>query len=117
MKLNVSRICPKIIKEIKTMEMRMKMKVKTMKIKVSRICPKSITGMKTFQMRMKIIVKTKKNQRVSHLSEKRDRNENIPKADEIKIVHFFGRRVASPLVWTVPEFSQEVITSAVYLSG
>ena len=73
--------------------------------------------MKTFQMRMKIKVKTKKNHRVSHLSEKRDRNENIPKADEIKIVHFFGRRVASPLGWTVPEFSQEVITSAVYLSG
>ena len=54
MKLKVSRICPKSIKEIKTMEMRMKMKVKTMKINVSRICPKSVTGMKTFQKRMKL---------------------------------------------------------------
>ena len=113
---------------------------------MSRICPKRVTGIKTFQTRIKMKVKTNEtqgvsdlskkhqrnknngnayenesknneNQRVSDLSEKRDRNENIPKADEIKIVHFFGRRVASPLGWTVPEFSQEVITSAVCLPG
>ena len=56
-----------------------------MKLNVSRICPKSVKGIKTIQMRMKIKVKTKKNQRVSDLSETRDRNENIPNADEKEI--------------------------------
>ena len=60
--------------------------------------------------------KNEKNQRVSDLYEKRDRNEIIPNADEIKI-RFFGRRVFSPLGWTVLEFSQKVITSAVRLPG
>ena len=96
--------------------MRIKRKVKTNEINVSRICPKSVKEMRTIQMRMKIKVKTKKNQRVSDLYEKRDRNEIIPNADEIKI-RFFGRRVFSPLGWTVPEFSQKVITSAVRLPG
>ena len=40
--------------------------------------------MKTFQMPMKIKVKTIENQRVPDLSQKRHRNENIPNADEIK---------------------------------
>ena len=40
--------------------------------------------MKTFQMRMKIKVKTIENQRVSDLSKMRHRNENIPNADENK---------------------------------
>ena len=53
-----------------------------MKINVSRICPKSVTGMKTFQMRMKMKVKTNENQRVSDLSKKRHKNENIPNAYE-----------------------------------
>ena len=43
---------------------------------------KKVTGMKTFQMRMKIKVKTIENQRVPDLSKKRHRNENIPNADE-----------------------------------
>ena len=55
-----------------------------MKINMSRICPKSVKEMKTFQMRMKIKVKTIENQRVSDLSKKRQRNENIPNADENK---------------------------------
>ena len=55
-----------------------------MKINMSRICPKSVNQMKTFQMRMKIKVKTIENQRVSDLSKKRQRNENIPNADENK---------------------------------
>ena len=50
----------------------------------SRICPKSVKGMKIFQMRMKIKVKTIENKRVSDLSKKRHRNENIPNADENK---------------------------------
>ena len=53
-----------------------------MKINVSRICPKSVLGRKTFQMRMKMEVKTNENQRVSDLSKKRHRNENIPNAYE-----------------------------------
>ena len=53
-----------------------------MKINVSRICPKSVTGMETFQMRMKMKVKTNENQRVSDLSKKRQRNDNIPNAYE-----------------------------------
>ena len=53
-----------------------------MKINVSRICPKSVTGMKTFQMRMKMKVKTNENQRVSDLSKKRHKDENIPNAYE-----------------------------------
>ena len=40
--------------------------------------------MKTFQMRMKIKVKTIENQRVPDLSKKRQRNENIPNADKNK---------------------------------
>ena len=48
---------------------------------MSWICPKSVKGMKTFQMRMKMKVKTSKNQRVSDLSKKRQRIENIPNAD------------------------------------
>ena len=51
---------------------------------MSRICPKSVKEMKTIQMRMKIKVKTIENQRVSDLSKKRQRNENIPNADENK---------------------------------
>ena len=95
MKINVSRICPKSVKEMKTIQMRMKMKVKKienqrvsdlsekrhrnenipnayenenkklMKINVSRICPKSVKGMKTIKMRMKMKEKTIENQRVS----------------------------------------------------
>ena len=84
MKLNVSRICPKSVKEKKTMEMRMKVKVETMKINGSRICPKSVTVKKTFQMRMKIKVKTIENQRVFNLSKKRHKSENIPNAVETK---------------------------------
>ena len=53
-----------------------------MKINVSRICPKSVKGMKTIQMRMKMKVKTIENQRVSDLSTKRHRNENNPNAYE-----------------------------------
>ena len=41
--------------------------------------------MKTFQMRMKKTVKTIENQRVSDLSTKRHRSENIPNADEKKV--------------------------------
>ena len=37
--------------------------------------------MKTFQMRMKKKVKTIENQRISDLSKKRHGNENIPNAD------------------------------------
>ena len=55
-----------------------------MKVNVSRICPKNVTGMKTLQMRMKIKVKTIEIQRVLDLSKKRHRNENIPNADENK---------------------------------
>ena len=40
--------------------------------------------MKTFQMRMKKKVETIENQRVSDLSKKRHRNENIPNAEENK---------------------------------
>ena len=40
--------------------------------------------MKAIQMRMKIKVKTIENQRVSDLSKKRQRNENISNADENK---------------------------------
>ena len=50
-----------------------------------RICPTSVKGIKTFQIRMKTKVKTIKNQRVPDLSKKRHRNENIPNADENKI--------------------------------
>ena len=57
---------------------------KTKKINVSRICPKSVTGMKTFQMRMEMKEKTIENQRVPDLSKKRHRKENIPNADEKK---------------------------------
>ena len=53
-----------------------------MKINVSRICPKSVTGTETFQMRMKMKIKTNENQRVSDLSKKRQRNDNIPNAYE-----------------------------------
>ena len=110
--INVSRICPERVKEMKTIRMRMKMKVKTienqrvsdlsekrhrnenipnayenenkklMKINMSRICPKSVTGMKTFQMRMKMKVKVNENQRFSDLSRKGQRNENNPNAYE-----------------------------------
>ena len=67
---------------MKTFQLRMKIKVKRLKINGSRICPKNVTGMKTFQMRMKIKVKTIENQRVTDLSKKRHKNENIPNADE-----------------------------------
>ena len=40
--------------------------------------------MKTFQMRMKIKVKTIENQRVPDLSKMRHGSENIPNADENK---------------------------------
>ena len=63
-------------------QMRLKKIVKTKEVNVSRICPKSVTEMKTFQMRKKIKVKTNENQRVSDLSKTRHRNENIPKAVE-----------------------------------
>ena len=53
-----------------------------MKINVSRICPKSVKETKTIQMRMEMKVKTIENQRVSDLSKKRHRNENIPNAYE-----------------------------------
>ena len=53
-----------------------------MKINVSRICPKSVTEMKTFQMPMKMKVKSNENQRVSDMSKKRHRNENTPNAFE-----------------------------------
>ena len=65
-------------------QMRLKKIVKTKEVNVSRICPKSVTEMKTFQMRKKIKVKTNENQRVSDLSKTRHRNENIPNADENK---------------------------------
>ena len=61
---------------------RLKKIVKTKEVNVSRICPKSVTEMKTFQMRKKIKVKTNENQRVSDLSKTRHRNENIPNAVE-----------------------------------
>ena len=67
---------------MKTFQLRMKIKVETNEINVSRICPKRVTGKKTFQMRMKIKVKTNENQRVSALSKKRHRNENVPNAVE-----------------------------------
>ena len=50
--------------------------------------------MKTFQMRMKIKVKTIENQRVTDLSKKRHRNENIPNADEIKVKTIENQRVS-----------------------
>ena len=65
-------------------QMRLKKIVKTKEVNVSRICPKSVTEMKTLQMRKKIKVKTNENQRVSDLSKTRHRNENIPNADENK---------------------------------
>ena len=46
-------------------QMRLKKIVKTKEVNVSRICPKSVTEMKTFQMRKKIKVKTIENRRVS----------------------------------------------------
>ena len=65
-------------------QMQLKKIVKTKEVNVSRICPKSVTEMKTFQMRKKIKVKTNENQRVSDLSKTRHRNENLPNADENK---------------------------------
>ena len=44
-----------------------------MKINVSWICQKSVKEMKTIQMRLKMEIKTIENQRVSDLSEKRHR--------------------------------------------
>ena len=58
------------------------LKEKMKKINASRLCPKSTTEMKTFQMRTKIKVGTIENQRVSDLSKTRHRNENIPNAVE-----------------------------------
>ena len=55
---------------------------KTKKINVSRICPKSVTGMKTFQMRMEMKEKTIENQRVPDLSKKPQRNKSISNAYE-----------------------------------
>ena len=55
-----------------------------MGINVSRICPKSINEMKPIEMRMKMKVRTNENQSVSDLSKKRQRNENLPNADENK---------------------------------
>ena len=61
---------------------------------MSRICPQSVTGVKTFRMRMKKKVKTIENQRVSDLSTKRHRNENIPNADEKKVETIENQRVS-----------------------
>ena len=57
--------------------MRMKMIVKTNKVNVSQIRPKRVKGIETFQMRMKMNVKTNKNQRVSDLWKKRQRNKTF----------------------------------------
>ena len=50
--------------------------------------------MKTFQMRLKKIIKTIENQRVSDLSKKRHRNENIPNADEKKVKTIENQRIS-----------------------
>ena len=50
--------------------------------------------MKTFQMRMKKTVKTIENQRVSDLSTKRNRSENIPNADEKKVKTIENQRIS-----------------------
>ena len=50
--------------------------------------------MKTFQMRMKKKVEKIENQRVSDLSKKRHRNENIPNADEKKVKTIENQRVS-----------------------
>ena len=50
--------------------------------------------MKTFRMRMKKKVKTIENQRVSDLSTKRHRSENIPNANEKKVKTIENQRVS-----------------------